>query len=80
MEKEKCDLHYAGCKYLKGFRASVNPRFEGGTPDFMDQIPDSFYGKIQYVLIWCIEKVHCWNPTLKFRHAEYRKNTARGIC
>ena len=25
---------------LRGFRASVNPRFEGGIVDFMDGIPD----------------------------------------
>ena len=25
---------------LKGFRASMNPRFEGGVPDCMDGIPD----------------------------------------
>ena len=24
---------------LKGFRASMNPRFEGGIPNFMDRIP-----------------------------------------
>ena len=25
---------------LRGFRASMNPRFEGGIPDLMDGIPD----------------------------------------
>ena len=25
---------------LRGFRASMNPRFQGGIPDFMDGLPD----------------------------------------
>ena len=26
---------------LRGFRASMNPRFDGGIPDLMDKIPES---------------------------------------
>ena len=29
---------------LRGFHASVNPRFEAGIPDFMDGIPDFMDG------------------------------------
>ena len=39
---------------LKGFRASVNPRFEAGILEFMDGIPD-FMEKFQYILMCYIE-------------------------
>ena len=28
---------------LRGFRASMNPRFEGGIPDFMDKFNTLYY-------------------------------------
>ena len=41
------------CEF-RGFRASMNPRFEVGILDSMDRISD-FYEKFQYVLMWSIE-------------------------
>ena len=36
---------------LAGFRASEDPRFEAGIPDFMNRILN-----FQYILMWYIEK------------------------
>ena len=54
--------------YLKGFRASMNPRFEGGILAFLDRIPDFVWNSIHSNVVhdyMYIEKytggILCWN-------------------
>ena len=39
---------------IRGFRAFMNPRFEGGIRCFMEK--SRIFGKIRYILMWYIEK------------------------
>ena len=48
------------CKNLRGFRASVNPTFEGGILDFIGRIPD-----VMDNFNMAYRKVHWQNPKLK---------------
>ena len=53
----KISRHISQAVKLWGFRASVNPTFEARITDFMDGVPYFyFYGKIQYILMWYIER------------------------
>ena len=50
---------------LRGFRASVNPRFEVGIPDFMNGILDFMKkNSIHFNVIW-YRKVDWRNPKMK---------------
>ena len=48
---------------LRGFHASVNPRFKGGILDFMAGIPDFMEFSINFNVV--LKKVHWRNLKLK---------------
>ena len=56
-------MNYNQAANLKGFLASMNPRFHGGIPDFMDGILDLWTNSIHFNVLH--RNIHWRNPMLK---------------